>query len=166
MLWSFQNQGELGLEKGKGPNRASVKERKKGQMNKTAGSGGSGISGSSPGPRHSKHSAGFLHPSPGCEGPTCCPIKPSFRKKVLGGSDWTSCMQRSSSGPEGRKQGETSGSAAPLEIKQPHSTHTDCRLRASLLCGVNRWGRKQSTWLGSPALVNQCFQFPVTDVIS
>lgn len=30
-----------------------MKERKKGQMNKTAGSGGSGVSGSSPGPGHS-----------------------------------------------------------------------------------------------------------------
>ena len=37
-------------------------------------------------------------------GTTCCPTRQASGTEGLGGSGWTSCRQRSSSGPEGGKK--------------------------------------------------------------
>ena len=97
----------------------------------------------------------LLTPSPAVQSTTCCPTQPSLNIQVVGGSGWTSCRQRSSSGPEGGKKKVRS--AAPVGLTQFYSRLWVGTLVQPLLV---EWSNQQKTiFLGSPVLISYLFSF-------
>ena len=104
---------------------------------------------------HTQH--WLLAPSPAVQSTTCCPTRPSSNTQGVGGSGWTSCRQRSYSGPEGGEKMvrprvccPTGAHAVPLQT-----------LRWNLVQPflVERRNQQKTIFLGSLVVISYLFIF-------